>query len=468
MVASFMNDESGLIEMLVDRFGIERVKSSIMAVNSAIELEDWIFLADIIDAECIPAIEAVLFDSEQIRTEHYSIENTPSGYKTIKSLASGTYLHSATDPLWEAQQLADDIYDPAYRGYIVWGCGLGYFACKLGELTDGSVPITVFEEDEELIELGRKYGCIDQAIEHNVKFICDPMVRLFTKEMSEHPDYGLMVHRASIGKIANAEIKNALLRYYEHIYEPSRLFSVKYKRNYFSNTSLGLDYIDSIGEGIKGKEVIIAAAGPSLDDSLDFLMNRGDRMIISVGTVLEKLLKANVRPDYGVILDPGPNVYRHVEKILDCGIPLILGLSAYWKVAVNYKGKKYIAVTDGLTGVPDAYSHSDYVFKVGASVITLAIEIAMKMGAAAVYLAGADMAYRNGLYHTDGTRFQREKDDTELIPVEGTQGDTVYTTPTLNEFREWIEGEIARYPDIPVYNLSQTGALIHGARRING
>jgi hypothetical protein len=189
-------------------------------------------------------------------------------------------------------------------------------------------------------------------------------------------------------------------------------------------------------------------------------------VVIAVGTIRKKLIKLNIIPDYCVVFDPNPPVYKQIEGLEEPDIPMILGMSTYWRVGQDYEAKKYLALLDGMKDIDNAYENAKYVFKTGSSVTTLGIDIAMQMGASAVYLVGTDLAYANGHSHASGTAYQLNKSEKEMLEVEAVDGGTVYTTQTLDEVRRWIEDEITRYINIPVYNLSEKGALIRGAINI--
>lgn len=61
--------------------------------------------------------------------------------------------------------------------------------------------------------------------------------------------------------------------------------------NYWSNRQRECKMISEMDASYIKKDVIIVAAGPSLDDNLQFLReNKGKKTIIAVGTVLKKLL----------------------------------------------------------------------------------------------------------------------------------------------------------------------------------
>lgn len=464
MLSHFTHNQE-MISLLVSMYGEDMIMDRFKTINDAIEHDDWILMADLMEEVCIPAIESVTIqDDERQETGDYILEKSLSGLMTIKSRISESYLHSTIDPLEEAFQLANDIYDPSLRGYIVWGCGLGYFADVLGSLTDGSVPIRVYDEDEVLIKIATDYWGADFDKKRNVTFIYDPDAIRLTSEMARHTDYGLMMHLPSIKKIKKTKIREVLLDYYYSKYEPYRRFLPFLKRNYYSNRSLGIEYVDALENEIGGREVIVVSAGPSLDDTIDYLREKKDRVTIAVGTIFRKLLDMSIIPDYCAFLDPHEAIYKQIDGLTDAGVPLILGVSAYWKIGYDYRGKRYLAMTKGINGVQDAYSDVKYIFEVGNSVTTLAIDIAMQMGASAIYLVGSDLAYGKGISHASGTPDISFADEADLIPVQGVSGDTVYTTGVLNNTRRWIENEIRKYPQIPVYNLSRSGAYIAGTK----
>lgn len=91
------------------------------------------------------------------------------------------------------------------------------------------------------------------------------------------------------------------------------------------------------------------AAGPSLDDNLEFLReNQGKKTIIAVGTVFRKLLENKIVPDMAAVLDPQERTYKQIEGLEDKKVPMLLAVTAYWKFAANYKGDKYLVPLAGM------------------------------------------------------------------------------------------------------------------------
>ena len=265
----------------------------------------------------------------------------------------------------------------------------------------------------------------------------------------------------SLQKIQNDELKSVLWKFFMK-WNGYWQFKDRLDINFRENSVNCSKNVCELKDRIKGRVVVIIAGGPSLDDNLDFVRSCRERNIIimSVTTVLKRLLKEGIVPDYTVLMDPKEETYAQIRGIENEDRPvMIVGSTSYWKIASVYSGSKYIAFQEGYDPAENkAREIGVEVFPTGHSVTTLALSIALKFGASKIYLVGADMAYKDGASHASGTAQLHTTDNDRLIPVQGVNGETVYTTMSLATFREWIEDEIAKYHDIPVYNLSKTGA----------
>ena len=75
-------------------------------------------------------------------------------------------------------------------------------------------------------------------------------------------------------------------------------------RNFDNNISLNDDNIDDIRKNVIGKNVILIAAGPSLENelvSLKAVLESNERQnicVICVGKISRKLLENKIKPDY--------------------------------------------------------------------------------------------------------------------------------------------------------------------------
>ncbi len=455
-------DSDHIKDRLVSAYGAEAVLGQLNDINRSLDEEDMIMAADLIEGICIPALQSVVQHKASIHKSRYVIESTSSGWMTVKSDVSGQYLHSNNDPMWEAEELARSIYDPYEEEYLIWGMGFGYLPLKLSELSDGSVKIKVFEEDEELVRLADDYGVGKLLPDRNVDVILDARGSRFSKELGDSDNKGIVIHRASVKKIADDKLRDILLRFYND-YESITHYSMILKRNCCQNHLNINNNADELKGVIKDRDVVIVAAGPSLDESFEFLKeSEGKRVLIAVGTVFRKLLKEDIIPDYVFFMDPNPEIMVQLEGAMDTAIPAILGESTYWRIAKEYRGEKYLALMSNLKIIRPDKDNANSEYNTGGSVTTLVLDVVLKQSAKSIYLVGVDLAYKDGSSHAAGTKDAPMTDGGSECEILSNMGQVIKTSEKWNKFRMWIEKEIAEYPDIPVYNLSKTGAYING------
>ncbi|MDE6608267.1 MAG: DUF115 domain-containing protein, partial [Lachnospiraceae bacterium] len=114
--------------------------------------------------------------------------------------------------------------------------------------------------------------------------------------------------------------------------------------NYNSNTKLCPHNADELLGEIRGKKVIVVAAGPSLDKNVHLLKRENrDFLIIAVGTVFGKLVRMGISPDYVAFMDAQERTFRQMEEILplDLKIPIIVESTACWRFIKYYRGPAY-------------------------------------------------------------------------------------------------------------------------------
>lgn len=445
-------------------FEEDALKQMLSQMLKALEAEDMVLLADLLEEALLPLLKEMIIPEETVICGNYSIESTSSGLPTVKHLASGRYLHSNTNPMEEAELLAAYCFDPSKENYAVWGCGLGYHIARLYEEAIGAVFITVFDEDKEILKIAEEYGILGSIPKENIKYVEDASGAKFAAYIEKN-DAGILMHAPSIKKIQNKALKDALTSFLIG-WNGTMQYRNRLAINFRSNQKHCSHNVDELEEAFRGREVVVVAAGPSLDHNLEFLRKvSGSKVIIAVGTVWKKLLSLDIVPDYVVVMDAQLRTFRQFEGIEDTRVPLILDSTACWKFAAAYKGKKYIAYQKDYEASEKcaAQSHNK-LYETGGSVTTLALEIALQSGAKTVYFAGADFAYPAGLSHADGTMDKKHIQDVSgMEQVKAVNGGVVYANAPFIDFRKWIERKIKQYPEVAFYNLSDCGADIEGA-----
>lgn len=462
---AMMDHDPALISELVETYGSETVTDALGQMNSAMEFGDLILFADLLEGDFLPAVSGILSGSISPVTESdYSIEPTTSGFLTVKCLRTGKYLHSNNDPMSEARLAIDKVFSTEPEQYAVWGAGLGYHVEYLLKKSESTLKIRVYEDDVHMIGIARRYGIYSDLPSESVCLIHDPDGKKFIKDVSSG-GCGIYMHIPSLEKIPDKAVYDILWGFFLK-WNGYHQLKDKLAINFRVNVKKCKHNVSELRQVFEGKEVVIVAGGPSLDDNVEFLRSSHDnnRIIVSVMTVLKRLLEYEVAPDFAVVMDAKEEVYIQMAGLENEDRPgLIIGSTAYWKFSEQYKGGKYIAFQEGY-GPAEAASieRKTDTFATGHSVTTLALSIALKFNALKIYLVGADMAYKDGMSHASGTTALHRSSNEDMIPVRGVDGDMVYTTYILNTYREWIENEIIKYPSIPVVNMSKTGAEIKG------
>lgn len=428
-----------------------------------------IVIGDIIVKKIVPLLEdyIALYSKIEVDNEEgdYIFESTDSGFLTIKSIERNYYFHSTDDPMWEAKKLAEYIFVPQKNEYALWGCGLGYLAYQLYVISSGSIKINIFEPDARMIDYAKSYGVLDWIPEENLNIVVDKDILPFL-HCAERDNTAFHIFESELEYVPD-DVKSIFCNLNIE-YSTEKKFKKIHEINYWRNINSGAKLISQFDTSAFNDEYVIVAAGPSLDETLDFVeLSKGKRTIVAVGTVFKKLIEKNIIPDMVVIMDPQERTYRQIEGIEDQTVPMLICHSAFWKFAAAYRGDKYLIPTALLPEMIEyAKQKNEKLWQTGGTVTSLAMEVAIQFGATKVYLVGVDLAYPDGVSHASNTMDRSIKSTDRMIPVKSVTGDIVYTEQNFIMYREYIEQRIKETPHIKYYNMSKIGAHIEGAENL--
>ncbi len=458
--------EEGIIRDIV--FGEDAFLQDMMAqMLDALEKGDMTLLADLLEEGFVPGLRAWIEPIQTQARNGYEIEITSSGYLTAKHMDTGLYLHTNGNPMEEARLWVEKCYAPQKGNYAVWGIGMGYHIRKLYELAKGSVNITVFEEDAGLIEIVTEQGLLKEIPSNRITIIEDRFGKYFANYISKE-DMGILMHYPSVLKMENKDARAALQRFFAN-WNSGIQMSTEFAINFRSNQERCTHNVDELRGLFDDREVILVGAGPSLDRSMEYLKNNmGKRTIVAVSTVLRKLLAANIIPDCVVVMDAQSRTIGHIKGIEDVDVPMLIDSVAYWEFAEKYQGEKYIVYQEGYRDAQEcAIKGGNTLYATGGSVITLALAIALKLGAKTIYFVGVDLAYPAGVSHATDTMDREKRDVSNMELVQAVHGGKVYADTLFVDYRKWIEKKMKEYPKVMFYNLSDCGAEIEGANVIS-
>ncbi|MFT5284545.1 MAG: hypothetical protein ACI8TQ_000702 [Planctomycetota bacterium] len=221
----------------------------------------------------------------------------------------------------------------------------------------------------------------------------------------------------------------------------------------------------------KGKTVYVAAAGPSLEESYEFLRDR-QAPLIAVGAALRPFLDAGLCPQVVIGIDDHYlGMTRQFESDLS---PMSQSALVYFpvvptKILKVWPGRRLVAY-----GVHPRWSELDASRPKGrlwgsGTVTHTAIDLAVRMGASRVVLFGCDFGFVDNRTHARGNAYSSE---IETLPngdplgqgawVHDVNGNRLATLPNLCSYLRDLERYIAVHPEVEFVNASRSGAAIAG------
>lgn len=429
------------------------------------EENDLIVVADILENAIIPMAEKIIQEMgtlNQQLDEEYVIESTATGYLTIKNIKKNIYLHSNNDPMWEARKQIRTYCRVKSKRFALLGCGLGYHAYQLYQFLKGSVKIRIYEENAAMVEYARQYGVLNWIPEDMLEVVTEDSLMKFLEDISDG-NTGFFMHYQSLQCLQNEpDIKTMRRSYSEWLthFALEEDNELNFWRNLESDAKMLKDFDSS---SVK-EEIVIVAGGPSLDDNLERLRSwQGEKTIIAVGTVFGKLIRAGIRPDMFVIIDPTDLVARQIDGLEEETVPLFLEAAASFWCSKRYKGPKFLIFSGGLRSEYEYAKENDQeLLPIGGTVTSTAIVLAVRFHAKAIYLMGVDLSYPSGISHATDTPMRMQMDVSGLWRIPGVRGQIVYSDRQFATYLNWISTYIQLHQDIRWYNLSEVGAHIEG------
>ncbi len=437
------------------------------------ETKDYVLLADILQLQLMSFLtqlqENFALDApKKIKTlDGYRIEPTSVGSYTLamKGKEHWMYLHSNGNPYREAAEIASAWFDREHYEYVVYGLGLGYHIQALLDI-DESITVTVLEPDENVICLAKEYGVIDQDdCNQRVRIISDTdfhYLTMLSDSLSKEQQF--VVYYPSMCVMKNEYYKQQLEEYFIG-YSSAKTQETRLVGNFVKNQSLFSKEVTELSDRFCGRTVYIIAAGPSLDGNMMELKKvKKEDIILSTGTVLKKLLKAGIMPDYVIVTDGGKYTYPQTAELTEENIPLLYLSTVYYRILQEYPGDTYLICQEGFQKSEEYAADRQYpVYGTGGSVTTTALEICIRMRCRRIVFVGLDLAYTNMQNHASGTSDVRNNAKGNMI-VKDIYGCDIPTAKNLHLYQKWIERRIQKEDaaGIEFIDATQGGARIEG------
>lgn len=471
---SLYNETAQKLENLLIEMAVNNPSDAASIQDIAIKIrdcyEDFSQSKGIVEGQLIPALYKSLsrYNTISVTEGKYTLESSDTGFLTAKDNEIGKYMHDIHDPMYEAYQMIGSLYKPEMEGFMILGCGLGYEAYQVYHRSDGAIMIYIYDEDENILSYARLYGVLSLIPEENLTIIYnsdrEQLAEQFISDLNSNPAFGynIAAFKKNIYDGVCSNELNRIIINSEYSLESVGLRVI----NLWKNKKLTSLSFSHLLNKYDFKEYIVISAGPSLDDSLEFLKNsKGIRGLIAVNTVLRRLLKEEITPDIVAAADPSPSLTKHIDGIEAAtrDITLIADWVLSWKYTSLYRGDICFVKTNASAELTQANHGEEPVWDISGTVACLAIEAAVRLGCKKVYLVGQDLAYPSGRRYAGGMPHGEIPNAKWDMQVPSVDGGMVGTCEAFDWFRKAIEYQIAKYDQVEFINMSTHGALIKGA-----
>lgn len=500
---SFYNQEMDIVNM-------QGVTASLQGIMKAQENKDYVLLSDLLELQLLPFLQSLqetirvydgvstnlnvwernmsvlksrdegLWKQVMIYREKYEeandngmeqgrhhLEDTNSGAFTMagQDAMGSYYYHSNVDPMKEAADFARYYYRPGCEEYVIWGLGLGYHIQEMLKLDDGII-LTIYESDMDAI-----YHCLN-AVDMSVCFANMNVKLVYDKEFTRVTDAlerlteNFIIHYPSLRHIENEKIREQMEMFFIRD-SGKRNTAILFENNSRENFKNYDGYVDALRPAFEGKDVVIVAAGPSLDKNVELLKNKKSNMVIvSVGTAFRKLIQLGIEIDYMIATDANPRTYGHIRGFEEQQVPMLYLSTTYKGYAMNYQGPKYLICQNGYDRAEELAQKNGWnLYDTGGSVSTTALDVCILLGAKSIAFIGLDLAYTDNMAHASGTssRVGVGMEDMQQVPAVG--GGTVAASKLFMIYKRWIENRIEKADvTMPVYDATEGGAVVKGLR----
>lgn len=400
----------------------------------------------------------------------YQVEPTTTGAFTLAICEQGTtyYLHSNENPYREALRFAEAYFDVQVEQYLGFGLGLGYHWQALVE-KNPDIILDIIEPDIGVLHQAFTYMDMEWYLEHdNIRIYYDANYAVLDKKITQNMGVQFVPLRAYVRHIREDNVRgilqDCLLR------ENSiRQYRISFVINSKSNFACCDAYVDVLEPVFHGRRVVLIAGGPSLDGNVMALREKPENTIyVAVGTVFRKLLMLGITPDYVVFSDPKNVVYGQIKGLEQEQVPVLLLSTAYKNIGQNYIGKKYL-VCQQEYDVAEQYAqaHGYRTYQVGGSVLTLALDVSIQLGASEIICVGLDLAFTGNKDHASDTHQDKKIQTDATIRIAAVGGGWVMTNRPFDLCRRWIEKRLTMEDvRMPVYDATEGGAVIAGMQQV--
>ena len=402
------------------------------------------------------------------------------------------YVHSRFDPVKEAERFISEVDAAQFDLFIVCGFGFGYHIEALAEHVAPDAIILVIEKSASMLKgafsardlrgLAGNPGfflLLDPSEDDIALTLSGKSTRRVTflshrGSFQLFPEYYSNIRRVAKSYLSTKEVNIATLAKFE------KTWSANIARNIRRIASL--PGVEIFFDAFRGYTAIVAAAGPSLLESVAFIReNRSRAVIIAVDTSFGLLRRHGIEPHFCLTVDPQVVNARYFEGVDPGRTVLVTDPTSHPSAARLFGGRavmcgmtfQMMQWVEEVTGKKGEVAH-------GGSVSTNAFDFAKRLGVSRVVFVGQDLAFTGGLAHARGSyldeqiAYRRDRFFTQCMAnrrqltalppvfVPGIRSKRVQTNQKMMIFLSWFE----KRKDPILVNATADGARMPGVRHV--
>ena len=394
------------------------------------------------------------------------------------------------DTLYDSDALMELWYRNLPKIYLnckilMYGLGNGMYADKLLQETSEDVVIIIYEPTLTILHVVMQEYDISRIIASKrvrllINHHMDKTLDDCYSELLEYTDIDDFIYKSYLNynRLYAAEYREYMdvLQNVCSAINSSQSVIGRYGRDYYENTFANFPFflksksLCSLNELMpKDIPAIIVAAGPSLDKNiLELKKAKGKAFIIAVDSALRPLVRNGIIPDICISID-GKKKTAHFDDEETRDIPLICYLISHREILSRHRAEKFF-LNDLNHHVQHFLSQNNMVLPIvasGGSVANDAFSVLQILGFTTIILIGQDLALTGNKSHADATVVGElgwmADHYTDLIQVEGIDGQPILSKPEYKLYCNWFEEQIVKYPEIKVIDATEGGAMIHGS-----
>lgn len=234
------------------------------------------------------------------------------------------------------------------------------------------------------------------------------------------------------------------------------------------NAADNLIPIKKLGQPLEGHTAVIIGGGPTLDDSINWIKENQDKLVIfSVGRVAHRLSEESIVPDFFVSVDPHDVSFDNSKGMFNFSEEAVLlhsyhvnpKLLGQWLGLKAYGGLKYgwkdLEVPDNI-GTP------------GPTVVNTAFHYASSLGCSQILLSGVDFCFAKGKTHESSSneaQLSAHLQFKNLLTLETNSGEIAETKLTLKNTKEAFEKQVllqkSKKASMEVFSLGRDSAKMN-------